>query len=101
MTMANAIKKRHERRQATRAALARDGCLRLHSFSPFCWIQVMGQRTPDVQGRPSASGSPATADLSIPPYSVPTAFDILNVHKLLFCFKLQPKKPWSTAIDHL
>jgi len=25
--------------------------------------------------------------------------DILNVHKLLFCFKLQPKKPWSTAID--
>ena len=29
----------------------------------------MGQCTPDVQGRPRASGSPATADLSIPPYS--------------------------------
>jgi hypothetical protein len=61
----------------------------------------MVQRTPDVQGRPSASGSPATADLNIPSVFGADRVDILNIHKLLFCFELQPKKPWSTAIDHL
>lgn len=27
--------------------------------------------------------------------------DILNVHRLLFCFKLRTKKLWSIAIDYL
>src|ERR1700755_1206950 len=35
---------------------------------------------PQVQSRPSASGSPATADLSIPPYSVPIALIFCRSH---------------------
>jgi hypothetical protein len=47
----------------------------------------MGQCTPQVQSRPSASGAPATADLRI---LSADRVDILNVHKLkpLSCFKI-------------
>ena len=61
----------------------------------------MGQCTPDVQGRPSASGLPAMAHPKHPSVFSADRVDILNVHKLLFCFKLRTKKLWSTAIEHL
>src|ERR1700752_411366 len=78
MTMSSAIKNGNERRQATRAAVARDSVCDFIAFL-LCGIQVMGQCA-QVQSRPSASGSPATADLSIPPYSVPTALIFCRSH---------------------
>jgi hypothetical protein len=61
----------------------------------------MGQWTPQVQSRPSASGSPATGGPKHPSVFSADRVDILNVHKLLFCFKLRTKKLWSTGIEHL